>query len=252
MQGLLLVAGRGSRMGDLNAPKCLSTLAGRTLLERQLAALRAGGVTRIGLVRGYRAELLSPPDTTLFDNPRWSETNMVATLRVASPWLRSGPVIVSYGDIFYGCELVSRLAAAQGDIVVAYDLHWRSLWERRFAEPLSDAETFRIMEGGRLVEIGGRAARLDDIAGQYMGLLKFSPAGWRVAEDTLAQLPQPQQDGLDMTALLRRLLADGVAVWTVATSGNWGEVDSMNDLRLYEEMVHAGEIVLDSGASSPQ
>ena len=48
MRALILAAGRGSRMGALGdeRPKCLVELDGKPLLDRQIAALRAGGVAR--------------------------------------------------------------------------------------------------------------------------------------------------------------------------------------------------------------
>ena len=58
----------------------------------------------IGVVRGYRAEMIDFPGLFYFANEQWAETNMVMSLAEAAPWPRSGPVIVSYGDIFYRSE----------------------------------------------------------------------------------------------------------------------------------------------------
>ena len=51
MRAVILAAGRGSRMNELGdvRPKCLVELAGRTLLERQVAALRDGVRPRLAL-----------------------------------------------------------------------------------------------------------------------------------------------------------------------------------------------------------
>jgi len=108
MRAIILAAGRGSRMGHLAAdrPKCLVELEGKPLIERQIAALRRGGVDEIGVVRGYRAEMIDFPGLSYFANERWAETNMVMSLAAAGSWLRSGLVIVSYADIFYRSELV--------------------------------------------------------------------------------------------------------------------------------------------------
>jgi L-glutamine-phosphate cytidylyltransferase len=253
MRGLILAAGRGSRLGALceERPKCLVKLAGRTLLERQMAALRAGDIEQIGIVRGYRAELLQSRAPKLFDNPRWAQTNMVTSLATAAEWLRSGPVIVSYGDIFYPGQLVRALVEAPGALVIAYDRAWRALWTRRFSHPLADAETFRIDANGHLIEIGGRAQRLEEIEGQYMGLLKLTPAAWAVIEALLAELTPQARDRLDITALLRRLLADErLTVATLATDGGWGEVDNPSDLQLYEEMLERGELRLDAAEAA--
>jgi choline kinase len=247
-RAVILAAGRGSRLGHLGGdrPKCLVELAGKPLIERQIAALRRGGVDEIGVVRGYRADMIDFPGLSYFANERWAETNMVMSLAAAAPWLRSGPAIVSYGDIFYRSELVRGLAAAPGQLVVGYDRAWRQLWTRRFADPLADAETFRINAAGQLLEIGGKTARIEDIEGQYMGLLKFTPPAWSAIEALLGTLDAPIRDRLDMTGLLRRLLiGNELPIGTFGTDGQWGEIDNPEDVALYQNMISAGELLLE-------
>jgi L-glutamine-phosphate cytidylyltransferase len=248
MRGLILAAGRGSRMGQLgdDRPKCLVELDGRPLIERQIAALRRGGVDEIGVVRGYRAEMIDRPGLFYFRNERWAETNMVMSLAEADAWLSAGPVIVSYADIFYRGELVRALAAAAGELVISYDRAWRQLWSRRFADPLADAETFRIDASGRLLEIGGKTADIDHIEGQYMGLLKVTPPGWAAVQALLATLDPSARDRLDLTGMLRRLLAARQCyIGTVGTDGQWGEIDNPTDVALYQTMVRSGELRLE-------
>ncbi len=252
MRAVILAAGRGSRMGYLgdDRPKCLVKLEGKPLIERQIAALRRGGADEIGVVRGYRAEMIDFPGLSYFAAERWAETNMVMSLAAAAPWLRSGPVIVSYADIFYRSELVRLLAGATGQLVISYDRAWHRLWTRRFADPLADAETFRIDAAGQLLEIGGKTTRIEDIEGQYMGLLKFTPAAWSAVESLLSELEAPIRDRLDMTGLLRRLLAGkDLRIGTFGTDGQWGEIDNPQDVALYEDMVRTGELVLEDARS---
>jgi len=250
MRAVILAAGRGSRLGALaeDRPKCLVELAHKSLISRQIAALRGGGVSTIGIVRGYLGNMIDIPDATYFENPRWAETNMVMSLAAAALWLRSHSVVVSYADVFYGRDVVRDLAASSGDLVVAYDRNWRSLWTRRFADPLSDAETFRTDARGNLIEIGKRTTQIDDIEGQYMGLLKFTPQAWRAVEAVLAGVDAKTRDAMDMTTLLRALLDSGFPVGTVGISGHWGEIDSSDDLELYEKMIHAGDLCLEEFA----
>jgi choline kinase len=244
MRGLILAAGRGSRMGALtaDAPKCLTQLGARTLLDRQISSLRAGGCTDVGIVTGYRAELISSRGDAAFHNPDWASSNMVRSLAGASSWLGDGTVIVSYSDIFYSGETVRALGAAVGALAISYDPDWLALWSARFTDPLSDAETFRRDAAGRLVEIGARAERLEQIEGQYMGLLKFTPAGWAEVVVALDVLEPERRARIDMTSLLAGLLARNVAITTVPVVGPWGECDNPSDLAVYEEWVAAGRI----------
>jgi L-glutamine-phosphate cytidylyltransferase len=254
MRALILAAGRGSRLGSLgdDRPKCLVELDGRPLLDRQLAALRRGGADEIGIVRGYRADMLNIPGLSCFENQRWAETNMVMSLVAAAAWLRSAPVIVSYADIFYSSAVVRGLVDAAGTLVISYDRGWRDLWTRRFPDPLADAETFRIDASGQLLEIGGKTRNIADIEGQYMGLLKFSPAAWAATETLLATLDQWTRDRLDMTGLLRRLLAGKtVTISTFGTDGQWGEIDSPTDVDLYHRMIREHRLMLEDPLAAP-
>ncbi len=248
MRGLILAAGRTGNVGDFGdqQPKCLLPLAGMPLLARQIAALRGGGVTEIGIVRGFRAEMIDYPDITYFENERWADTNTVMSLAAADAWLRTSPVIVSDLDIFYQRELVHRLGSVRGSLVVAYDRQWRDLWTQRFGDPLTGAETFRRGGAGNLLEIGGKTTNINEIDGQYIGLLKFTPSAWQAGETLLAELDVPTRDQLNLTGFLRRLLAlKSVAIGTVGTDGQWGKVDSPGDVRLYERMLAEGQLSLE-------
>jgi L-glutamine-phosphate cytidylyltransferase len=248
MRAVILAAGRGSRMGQLGEgrPKCLVELEGKPLIERQIAALRRGGVDEIGVVRGYRAEMIDFPGLSYFENQRWAETNMVMSLAAAASWLRTGPLLVSYADIFYRSDLVRGLARAPGQLVISYDRAWRRLWTRRFAEPLVDAETFRIDAAGHLLEIGGKTAQIEDIQGQYMGLFKFTPAAWCAVEALLSTLDSGVRDRLDVTRLLRLLIAGKqLPISTFGTDGQWGEIDNPEDVALYRDMIKEGELQLE-------
>ncbi len=142
------------------------------------------------------------------------------------------------------------LSGAPGELIVAYDRAWRRLWTRRFADPLADAETFRIDATGQLLEIGGKTTRIEEIQGQYMGLLKFTPPAWSAVLTLLEALDAPTRDRLDVTGLLRRLLAGkGLAIGTFGTDGHWGEIDNPEDVRLYEQMVRDGELLLEETIS---
>ena len=229
-------------MGGLteDRPKCLLELGGRPLLEWQIGALEASGVTDVSIVTGWRKELLESRVATTFHNARWAQTNSVASLTCAALWLQQEPCIVSYSDIFFPAGAVSALSDTASAIAITYDPNWLALWSRRFDDPLSDAETFDVDAAGNVVEIGARASSLSQIKGQYMGLLRFAPDGWKAVTDHISTLPAGALDKLDMTSLLRALISRRIAIKAVAISGRWGEVDTQSDLVLYEADLSSG------------
>lgn len=238
MRAIILAAGRGSRMKALTSdkPKCLVELRGHSLLERQLEALRGGGVSEIGIVTGYRRELLANRGLVEFHNPRWDETNMVSSLECAGDWLKAGPCIVSYSDIFYSADAVRSLINCPALLAVTYDPTWLALWTRRFGDPLLDAETFRLDPSGCLLEIGNKPQCVDEVQGQYMGLLRFTPSAWQAVLDLRVALPPAERDRMHMTGTLQRVIESGVVpVHGIPYVGEWGEVDSAEDLQAYVE-----------------
>lgn len=232
-RAVILAAGRGRRMKGLTAdrPKCLLPVGGRPLLASAIDSLRAGGIEEIGIVTGYRAELLAWPEIDRrFHNAEWETTNMIRSLVQAREWLVGRPCLVCYSDIQFGAATIRALASASGDLVVANNLRWRAVWEKRFADPLEDAETFRRDASGRLVDIGRRPSSFDEVQGQFMGLLRITPAGFTEIEDALVALPAERRRTIDVTSLLGEMIRRGVHIDTVDTDEDWWEYDSEQDL----------------------
>lgn len=242
MKAIILAAGRGSRMRGLTdeRPKCLVELDGRPLLARQVEALKAGGIDEIALVTGYRRNMLKGWADIEFHNPRWAETNMTTSLAEASAWLEAEPCIVSYSDIFYEASAVKSLTDCKADLAICYDPNWLRIWTERFEDPLIDAETFRLGPDNELLEIGNKPKVLAEVEGQYMGLLRFTPAGWAEVNAVRASLSAQSRDRLQLTGALQLVISRGrVPVVAVPYHGIWGEVDSEADLRLYEAMAQS-------------
>ena len=86
-----------------------------------------------------------------------------------------------------------------------------------------------------------------------MGLLKFTPPAWTVIEELLGTLDAPIRDRLDMTGLLRRLLAGkNLPIGTFATDGQWGEIDNPEDVALYQNMLKEGDLLLEEALPNCQ
>lgn len=238
MKVLILAAGRGSRLGERtkDRPKCMCTLCGRTLLDRCMETLRQAGVppADTGIITGYRSEMFTVPDVTYFHNANWAETNMFVSLTMARDWLMREPCVVCYSDIVFSPHALRALMESPAPLAItSYDGYW-PLWERRMGDPLSDLETFRTDGNGHLVEIGKKPLSPDDIEGQFMGLLRFTPESWGWVEETIAHPLPKTVEKLDMTTLLQGMIQRGYPIQTISTSDLWLECDSQQDISVYE------------------
>ena len=127
---MLLAAGQGSRFGR---PKALVELDGRTLAERGIGMLRAGGADPVLIVTGAAQVRLSPEyQVRTVGNDDWRTgmgSSLCAALRaLAGPDAGAdvGAAVVALADQpLVGAEAVSRLIAAYqagADVAVAaYD-----------------------------------------------------------------------------------------------------------------------------------
>jgi len=234
-RAIILAAGRGSRMKEhtKEKPKCLNILANDTLLNWQLRSLKAGGIEKVIVVKGYKANLIAGDFQTVTNN-RWSETNMVSSL-FCVPQSKDNSII-SYSDIVYQPEHVASLKEANGDIVITADLKWKELWDLRFENPLDDAETFQ-SNGNKLIHIGGKTSDITEIEAQYMGLLKLTEVGWKKVREVYSTFSSDEKDKLDMTSMLNHLLDRKIEVNIVFVNGGWCESDSYSDIEVYEKQM---------------
>ncbi len=243
MRAIILAAGRGTRLHPYteNAPKCLTELGGMTLIGRQVATLRSGGVDDIIIAAGYKAEMLKLPDVRMVLNPNWESTNMVETLFCAEDKFGE-EVIISYGDIVYEPRVLAALLASRHEISVAVDKNWRAYWEHRFEDPSNDAESLRMDGEGRITAIGDPVSDIAEIEAQYMGLMQFRGPGieaLKAARKNFRRVIRPWMDHRPveqayMTDLLTEMIFMGVDVHAVVVEGGWLEIDTVED---YESVI---------------
>jgi len=238
MRAIILAAGRGSRLHHYtaNCPKCLTELGGETLIDRQLKVLRACGVKDITIVTGYCAEMLDLAETTQVVNDAWATTNMVESL-FAAEGLFGDDLIVSYSDIVYEYRVLNALLNSAADISVIVDKAWRSYWEFRFDDPLSDAESLQMNEQGEITDIGNKVTNIDEIDAQYIGLMRFKGSGinalqsaWRSMHDKNRPWKHSRPvEKAYMTDLLMEMILSGSKLNAIPVQNGWLEIDTVDD-----------------------
>ncbi len=173
-RAVILAAGRGSRLGPRLAglPKCLLTLGGVTLLERQLASLRLAGIKSCTVVAGYEAPRVSAICAGLADvlvNDRFAETNSMYSLWLARTFLADGFIVMN-GDVLFHPQLLTDLLSSRFDdaLLVAF--------RDPTAAPFGDEEMKVKVRGGRVADIS-KTLPAEDTDGENVGVARFSPDG---------------------------------------------------------------------------
>lgn len=235
---VILAAGEGTRLRPytLDRPKCMVEIDGKSLIDRQLSVLTHERIDKIVIIGGYKIEMLEGKGDRLKANPRYFETNMVWTLFSADEELE-GEIIVSYADIVYSPKILQKLLDSKSDISVIIDKDWESYWRARNDNPLDDAETLRLSKDGRILEIGQKPQTVDEIQGQYIGLMKFSTVGVAQikaifqAAMNKGKLAGKSLENAYMTDLIQAAINAGLEVTSVPVNGGWVEIDTVDDLK---------------------
>src|SRR5215213_2539197 len=124
MKAIILAAGKGTRLNGVDLkPKCLFEVGDRTLLDRQMSALREAQIDEIVLVLGFEAERIlrrCPPSTSFVINERFGETSSLYSLWLAKEHLVDGFVVLNC-DVLFHPQLLTKLLTAPVDDALLVD-----------------------------------------------------------------------------------------------------------------------------------
>ena len=231
---VILAAGRGTRLGALTAerPKVLLTVGGKTLLERQLQALRRVGVRRILVVTGFAREtvatFIAADDVTEIYNARWASTNNIVSLSAVGERLAQGFLLLN-GDTLFDERILRRLAESPLGNAVAVDTRKR----------LADEEMKVKATPEGLLAAMAKSLPPAESCGEYIGLAKFDADGARALRATMdAMMAAGRTDTWYDIAIGE--CARSFPIHCLDTDGAaWTEIDTPEDLRDAEAIVAA-------------
>ncbi|HOC17063.1 MAG TPA: phosphocholine cytidylyltransferase family protein [Vicinamibacterales bacterium] len=248
-RAIILAAGSGRRLhgagGD--CPKCLLRVGSATLLHRQLAALRACGISDITVVAGYQEPRVAEACGTtarVVENGRYAETNSLFSLWLTRDLLTDGFLVLN-GDVLFHPQLLRDLVCSRVEdaLLVAF--------RDSLLEPFGVEEMKVQVRGGRVADIA-KTLPAEHADGENVGIAKFGPAGAR-------------QLVAEMDAIVSR---GGVREWAprafqafarvrplhaIGTRGfPWIEIDFPEDYaRASQEVLPSIEATFDSAAATP-
>lgn len=236
MKAIILAAGKGTRLMPFttNTPKCLVNINGKSLIDHQINVLKNRNIQDITIVAGYLGYQLAGKGR-IITNKKYETTNMIYSLHCAINEI-SGETLITYGDIVYSAQLLDILIQDKHDISVPIDIHWKDYWTSRFKNPLEDVESLQLTDDGNIKNIGQKVSDMDEIEGQYMGIVKLSQDGSLLFKN---YLNKSFQDGfVGDTPISNAYLTDLIHelsrkadIYGLKNKWPWIEIDSCKDLK---------------------
>lgn len=208
MKAILLAAGRGRRLG-VDEPKCMISIAGRSLLERHLDHMSRAGITHLTIVVGHLRDRLElalrvvrdarramgkvlPFPVELVFNDLYEHGSIVSLQRAAHQ-LEEGGIWMD-ADVFYPGKLLRRLVESTHDNCVLLD--------GRSSE--QGEEMMLAAKGERIMRIARSVGTEWDLVGESVGFFKVGAEGGKLmrkvldAEIEAGRLDQEHEDALNI------------------------------------------------------
>jgi len=242
MRAIILGAGSGSRMGQhtRDIPKVLLDINGKSILERQISLLREHGVNEIFVVTGYKREKHVLKDIEYIFNPRYSETEQLASMMVARTKV-SDDVLIIFGDIIFDSQILQQILVSNDDIAIAIDLDWEKSYNERPDNPKSLADKVLINQK-KILRISAKETSFDienQTVGEFLGVIKLSANGSRIIIKKYEELEKSyvgkfhDADSFKKAKLvdiLQELIDSKTEIYPITISGKWCEIDTPMDL----------------------
>ena len=101
-------------------PKSMFEIAGKTLLDWQISALNSNNLTNITVITGYKSREMKAEGITFQENKNYKRGSELHSLMEARKKMTNG-FIMLYSDILFEENIMSKILACQGDIVLVVD-----------------------------------------------------------------------------------------------------------------------------------
>ena len=179
-------------------------------------------------VGGYQIDKIYKKysEIEIYVNHRWNNTSSVASL-LCVPLTINNNYFVTYTDIVFRPNLISKMNATDGDMVVAIDTKWTSRYERRTEKDISMAECVVHGKGG-LIKSGLRK-EIYDATAEFVGVMLLRKEAVNVCLKSKG-LGLAHTDKMCIPDLIDFAIKNKLKVSFVDVQGDWAELNAPQDL----------------------
>lgn len=236
-QAIILAAGRGSRLKNMTSykPKSFNKFNKKRYIDIIIENFLKNNLKKINIVVGYKKKLFERYKYKKLFNSKWKSSSIFFSLYKANKILSNESCIISYSDIIFKKSAIKLLKESKGEIVILNNSNWKKTWKLRFKKPLKDLESFdysKNSKGFYLTKIGSKVKNISQIKGQFAGLFKITPRGWKIIIDFIKK-EKLNIKNIDMTSFFSKLIKKhNNVVKVVHYNKMWFEIDTVKDFKL--------------------
>lgn len=225
MQGIIMAAGKGSRLGEVtrDQPKAFLEIRGIKLIEYNIALLHAYGVENIIIVTGYQNERFEELTRRIrgircIYNPFFEMVNVLGSFYMGQEYL-SEDTVYMHGDTLCSPDIFEEMLEAEGDMVLPVDFR------------PCDEEAMKVLtRGGNITEIS-KEISCDAGEGEFIGIAKIGKRILPDLKEAVKKLMKEKQFGSYFEGAIQELIGlNRYEIRALPTKGRfWGEIDFEED-----------------------
>ena len=208
-------------------PSLVMSVNGQTVLDWQLSVFKASA-SNVQLVLGYESSVLNDLQSRfkIVLNKKWNETGSAHSLLQAD-LSDTNELWVSYGDILYHEQTISKMDCIDSPIVIAWDSLWRTRYLGREYESTLDSE--KVIANERHVQRLGTDVPDLWASGEFVGLVKISGSALENLR-SIQQNTQSEINDINLSALIELIRTNGHSTSGYDVQGDWAELNEPRDL----------------------
>ena len=229
MDALILAAGKGTRLGLDNLPKCLIQFENLTLIEYQINCLSDLGIKNIFVVTGYNSEKIEDKlghQVMYIHNKEFSTTNNIKSILLAKKFLKDDFVCM-YGDLFFHKNILKKCIDSKNKMTLMVE------------SELRDETTSVKIENDKIILVN-KNIDFNEADGNFIGMMKCSKEYSNDFFKTIEKLVVNNSQAY-YTIGIEKMIKDGKMINFETTDGlPWTDIDTDEDLLLAKEIFTKG------------
>ena len=226
MQAVILAAGKGTRMGIKDTPKCLLKIGNKSVIEYQVTYLKNLGCKKILVVTGYNSNKIKNTlgnSVEYIFNKNFENSNNMYSLWEARDLIDDEFVCI-YGDLFFHKKILENCVISNSDIVLVVERNTRD-------------ETMRVkIENEKIVKVNKKIDS-KNTDGNFIGMAKFSKNSKNHLFQTIKKLMEEGNEDAYYTSAIENMIKQGKTIDFIETEGlPWTDIDTKEELEAIRKL----------------
>lgn len=232
MKAVILAAGVGSRLRPItnDIPKCMVSVNGIRIIDKQIDNLLKVGINEIYVVSGYKHDILidhlikSYPFVTIVENPYFDKTNNMYSLFLTLKFVKNQEFLLMNSDVYYDEDILKGMLNDKNCSKIACD-------RSQYLE-----ESMKVTVKNGIINHISKKIKESEYFAVSIDVYRISSTDSNILFEEIENTIVRQKDKNSWTEVALDRIFDRSNFYPYVINGRWYEIDNYDDLALAEKI----------------